>query len=430
MQIHVVTPAQSVWGIAEAYSTTPEEIIQANDLQNPNQLVVGQALVIPIVGRFHWVAPGESLWQISNRYQIPLQQLMQVNQLPFPPEQLPIGYRLYIPTQFVNKPLVDIGAYVDLQITGEDSANAVNEIGNYLTFVQTFSYRMNRDGSLIPVNDNAIINTAYANRIVPLMVITNIEGDQFSTELATEILSNEQLQNRLLDNAIAIMDEKGYLGLDFDLEYLGAENRERYNNLMRKAKARLDERGYFLSSALAPKIRDDMPGVLYEGHDYRAHGEIADFVFLMTYEWGWTGGPPMAVAPITGVRRVIEYATSVMPASKIMMGIPLYGYDWTLPYEPGVTRARAIDHQEALRLAATYNAAIQYDPESQSPFFHYWDEQGRQHEVWFDDARSIQAKFNLVKEFGLRGFYYWVLGWNFPQNWILIDDNFTVQKRV
>lgn len=430
MQIHVVTPAQSVWGIAEAYSTTPEEIIQAYDLQNPNQLVVGQALVIPIVGRFHWVAPGESLWQISNRYQIPLQQLMQVNQLPFPPEQLPIGYRLYIPTQFVNKPLVDIGAYVDLQITGEDSANAVNEIGNYLTFVQTFSYRMNRDGSLIPVNDNAIINTAYANRIVPLMVITNIEGDQFSTELATEILSNEQLQNRLLDNAIAIMDEKGYLGLDFDLEYLGAENRERYNNLMRKAKARLDERGYFLSSALAPKIRDDMPGVLYEGHDYRAHGEIADFVFLMTYEWGWTGGPPMAVAPITGVRRVIEYATSVMPASKIMMGIPLYGYDWTLPYEPGVTRARAIDHQEALRLAATYNAAIQYDPESQSPFFHYWDEQGRQHEVWFDDARSIQAKFNLVKEFGLRGFYYWVLGWNFPQNWILIDDNFTVQKRV
>lgn len=430
MQIHVVTPAQSVWGIAEAYSTTPEEIIQANDLQNPNQLVVGQALVIPIVGRFHWVAPGESLWQISNRYQIPLQQLMQVNQLPFPPEQLPIGYRLYIPTQFVNKPLVDIGAYVDLQITGEDSANAVNEIGTYLTFVQTFSYRMNRDSSLIPVNDNAIINTAYANRIVPLMVITNIEGDQFSTELATEILSNEQLQNRLLDNAIAIMDEKGYLGLDFDLEYLGAENRERYNNLMRKAKARLDERGYFLSSALAPKIRDDMPGVLYEGHDYRAHGEIADFVFLMTYEWGWTGGPPMAVAPITGVRRVIEYATSVMPASKIMMGIPLYGYDWTLPYEPGVTRARAIDHQEALRLAATYNAAIQYDPESQSPFFHYWDEQGRQHEVWFDDARSIQAKFNLVKEFGLRGFYYWVLGWNFPQNWILIDDNFTVQKRV
>src|SRR5690606_37259434 len=126
-------------------------------------------------------------------------------------------------------------------------------VGKYLTFVQTFSYRMNRDGSLVPVNDQAIINTAYAHRIVPLMVVTNISGDQFSTELATEILSSEPLQNRLLDNAMAIMEEKGYLGLDFDLEYLGAQNRERYNNFMRKARTRVDEKDYFLSSALAPK---------------------------------------------------------------------------------------------------------------------------------------------------------------------------------
>lgn len=430
MQIHVVSPGESVWGIAQAYGTTPEEIIRANELTNAEQLVVGQALVIPIVGAFHWVAPGESIWQISNRYQVPVQQIIEANNLPFPPEQIPAGYRLYIPTQLVPKREIDIGAYVDVQITGENSANVVNEVGKYLTFVQTFSYRMNRDGSLVPVNDQAIINTAYAHRIVPLMVVTNISGDQFSTELATEILSSEPLQNRLLDNAMAIMEEKGYLGLDFDLEYLGAQNRERYNNFMRKARTRVDEKDYFLSSALAPKIRGDMEGVLYEGHDYRAHGEIVDFIFLMTYEWGWTGGPPMAVAPLNSVRRVIEYAASVIPANKIMMGIPLYGYDWTLPYVEGVSRARAIDHQEALRLARRYRAAIQYDYISQSPYFYYWDEQGRQHVVWFDDARSIQAKFNLVKEFGLRGFYFWVLGWNFPQVWPLIEDNFTVRKRV
>lgn len=431
MQIHVVSQGDSVWGIANAYNTTPEEIIQANQLQNPERLVIGQTLLIPILGRFHWVQPGESLWQISRRYQIPLEQLIQVNQLPFPPEQIPVGYRIYIPThQYVQRPPIDVGAYVDLQITGVESPEVVDEVGEYLTFLQIFSYRLNRDGTLTPINDQAIINTAYANRVVPLMVITNIEDGQFSTELVTEVLASEDLQNRLLDEAIAIMEEKGYLGLDFDLEYLGEVNRERYNNLMRKASVRLDERGYFLSSALAPKTSGDMVGVLYEGHDYPAHGEIADFVFLMTYEWGWTGGPPMAVAPITGVRRVIEYAASVMPNDKIMMGIPLYGYDWTLPFEAGVTRARAIDHQEAIRLATTYNAAIQYDTASQSPYFNYVDEQGREHEVWFEDARSIQAKFDLVKEFGLRGFYYWVLGWDFPQNWLLIEENFTVQKRV
>jgi spore germination protein len=119
-----------------------------------------------------------------------------------------------------------------------------------------------------------------------------------------------------------------------------------------------------------------------------------------------------------------------MPNDKIMMGIPLYGYDWTLPFVEGETRARAIDHQEAIRLAVTYNAAIEYDEEAQAPHFTYYDEEGLEHEVWFEDARSIQAKFDLVKEFGLRGFYYWVLGWDFPQNWLLINENFNVNKRI
>ena len=67
---------------------------------------------------------------------------------------------------------------------------------------------------------------------------------------------------------------------------------------------------------------------------------------------------------------------------------------------------------------------------SQAPFFHYTDSDGKQHEVWFEDARSIQAKFDLVKELKLRGVGYWKLGLSFPQNWLLITDNFNVVKKV
>lgn len=431
VEIHVVSPGESVWGIGQAYNVPYQAIIDVNQLPNPEQLVVGQAILIPTGGgQSRSIHDGGSIWEMSQRYQIPVDELMRLNRISST-NDIPEGFTLKVPNLTrQQKPAVDVGAYVDLGITGEDSPQVLDEVGEHLTYVTIFSYELNRDGSLTPINDQPIINTAYANQVVPLMVITNIEDGAFSTELVTEVLASEELQERLLDEAIAIMEERGYLGLDFDLEYLGAENRERYNQLMRKARERLEPRGYFLSSALAPKVEPGMVGVLYEGHDYAAHGEIADFVFLMTYEWGWTGGPPMAVAPLDQVRRVIEYAASLMPNDKIMMGIPLYGYDWTLPFEPGVTRARAIDHQEAIRLAATYNAEIQYDPVAQSPFFTYFDEEGRQHEVWFEDARSIQAKFDLVKEFGLRGFYYWVLGWDFPQNWVLIEENFEVNKRV
>jgi spore germination protein len=110
------------------------------------------------------------------------------------------------------------------------------------------------------------------------------------------------------------------------------------------------------------------------------------------------------------------------------MGQNLYGYDWTLPFVKG-TVAKAVSPQQAIQLAASHHVTIQYDTKAQAPHFNYPDANGKQHEVWFEDARSIQAKFDLIKELNLRGMSYWKLGLSFPQNWLLIVDNFNVTKR-
>ena len=96
---------------------------------------------------------------------------------------------------------------------------------------------------------------------------------------------------------------------------------------------------------------------------------------------------------------------------------------------PG-TEAETFSQQEAVRRAVQHNVAIQYDETAQSPFFRYADDQGQMHEVWFEDARSAQAKFDTVKNYKLRGISYWVLGYPFPQNWALLEDNFTIRKRM
>lgn len=427
MQIHVVQPGDTLFTISQMYSISVQELIASNEIPNPESLVPGQTIVITIWGSYHWVQPGETLFTISRMYNVPVTELMRINGIT-DPTSLPVGLRLYIPQQ--PRPPIETGAYIDPRATGDRSASIIDRVGIHLTYLNVFSYAVNRDGSLTPVEDEPSIQAAIRQRAMPLMVLTNFEEGTFSNELATVILSSEALQNTVLDNAIAIMQEKGYGGMDVDFEYLGAQNRERYNQFMRRAAARLHPLGLLLSAALAPKVSADQPGTLYEGHDYAAHGEIDNFIFFMTYEWGWSGGPPMAVSPINEVRRVMEFALSVVPADKIMMGIPLYGYDWTLPYVPGGPFARVISPQEAIVLADTYNVNIQYDTTAQAPFFFYTDSQGRDHEVWFEDARSIQAKFDLVKELGIRGFFYWVLGREFPQNWLLIQDNFTVTKLI
>lgn len=155
--------------------------------------------------------------------------------------------------------------------------------------------------------------------------------------------------------------------------------------------------------------------------DYRRLGAAADTVFLMTYEWGYMYGPPMAVAPLNKVREVVEYAVTEIPREKIMMGIPNYGYDWELPYKRGETRAELIGNVEAVRIASENGAEIQYDEKVQSPYFTYWSG-GKQHEVWFEDVRSIRAKMELVREKGIRGFGYWNLMRSFRANWLLVNQ--------
>lgn len=425
MQIYVVQPGDTLSKVARAFGITAQEIRAANQVPNPDHLVAGQTFVIPIRGQYHWVQPRESLGLISRRYNLSPAELIDINNIPNP-NNIPVGLRLYLPQK--TKRIVDVNAYLDPRMTRARSAGAVAKVGEHLTYLAVFSYAVNRTGKLTPVEDQPVINAAYGKRVLPLLVLTNFEEGQFSTEIATAILTNEGLQDRVLQQVLQIMEEKGYRGLDFDFEYLGAENRVRYVRFLQKARQLIKPRGYYLSAALAPKSRSEQRGVLYEGHDYQAIGQVVDFIFFMTYEWGWSGGEPMAVSPLPQMRRVIEYALTVVPKEKIMMGMPLYGYDWTLPHVPGGKFAKSISPQRALELASRYGAGINYDKKAQAPWFRYTDEQGKRHEVWFEDARSVQAKFDLVKELGIRGFYYWVLGNDFPQNWLLVEDNFMVRK--
>src|SRR5699024_6188774 len=260
------------------------------------------------------------------------------------------------------------------------------------------------------------------------LVISNIEEGAFSSEIAHIILTVKAVQNKFFDQIINIATTVGFTDVHFDLEFIPPEDREAYHSFLSHAKERFSQVGLLLSTALAPKTSDTQKGVLYEAHDYRVHGEVADFVILMTYEWGYSAGPSMAVSPINEVRKVVEYALTEIPANKILLGQNMYGYDWTLPFVAGGEIAQALSPQQAVDLARKQHVAIEYDSTAQAPFFTYIDSEDKQHEVWFEDARSIQAKFDLIRELNLRGIAYWKLGLAFPQNWLLLSNRFNIEK--
>lgn len=159
--------------------------------------------------------------------------------------------------------------------------------------------------------------------------------------------------------------------------------------------------------------------MIIKNHDY--------YIYLV---WSYTYGPPMAVAPINSVRQVLEYALTEIPAEKIFLGIPNYGYDWKLPFEKGVTAAVTLNNISAVELAIAKGVDIQFDEESQSPFFYYTAEDGSKHVVWFEDVRSMQAKYNLTLEKEILGCGYWNLMYPFPQNYLLLNSMFDIIKQM
>lgn len=424
MRIHVVQPGESVYSIARLYRVSPQKIISDNALENPGRLVIGQTLVILEGTRQHTVAPGESVYSIAKDYSIDINTLLAANPQITNPSQIAVGQIITIPPRTINFGTTEVNGYSFPNIDRE----VLQKTLPHLTYLSIFSYQVNPDGSLKGIPDEPLIQAARAARVAPLMVITNIkEGGGFSSDIAHAIFTDIQAQDQLVDNILKILREKNYFGLDIDFEYIYPYDRESYNNFLRRMVRTLRPLGYTITTALAPKISATQQGVLYEAHDYPVHGALVDHVILMTYEWGYTYSPPMAVAPINQVRSVLNYAVSAIPRQKIFMGIPNYGYNWTLPYQPG-TAARTISNTGAVDLAAREGAIIRYDTSAQAPFFEYYDDSGKQHVVWFEDARSILAKLTLANEFRVGGLSYWTIGQYFPQNWLVLSSVYNVRK--
>ena len=375
------------------------------------------------------ITPGDSVWTLSRKYGVPVDRITEVNGLR-DPNTLIVGQALVIPTTSgtpASKPEILVNAYLQPRTPARDR-EVVAEAAPFLTYFSIFEYRVLRTGELVQPNDAAALAAIRKTDSAPMMVLANFEEGNFSPEITRSIYTDQAVKQRLIDNIVSVMRSKGFKALNIDFENLYPEDRDRYTGFLREITDRLHREGWVVSTALAPKVSATQKGSWYEAHDYGAHGAIVDFVILMTYEWGWSGGPPMAVSPIPQVRAVLDYAVTVIPRNKIVMGAPLYGYDWTLPFVQGGKFARTLSPQEAVEQAIRVGAAIQYDPVSQAPYYRYYDSNGKEHVVWFEDARSMQAKFDLIREYRLNGISYWVLGNAFPQNWPLLLDNFRVRK--
>ena len=420
MPIHVVKSGETIYSIAQLYDVSADRIVYDNELAAQQNLVPGQALLILMTSRVHIVREGQTVKQIAEEYSITVKNLYQNNPFLLNQTYLLEGQSLVI--SYEGEPLMQgrISGYAYPFI----EPYILREVLLYIDEILIFSYGFTAEGELIPpqIDETWVIQEAWNQQVEPILVLTPFaETGTFNSGLIQILSENETVQDNLIENLLETVREKGYVGVDVDFEYIRPEDRVGYADFVNRLRETMNENGYRVSVALAPKTSSYQKGLLYEAMDYHLLGQSANTVFLMTYEWGYTYGPPLAVAPLPNVRQVLEYALTEIPKEKIVLGVPNYGYSWPLPYERGVTKARLIGNVEANVIAAERGAEIQYDERYQSPFF-YYEIGGRRYEVWFEDVRSIYAKLQLAAEKDIPGVGYWNLMRPFRANWLLVNQ--------
>lgn len=423
MVIHVVQPGDSLYRIAQMHGVPLQFLIQQNELHEPYRLTPGQTIVVPQPTQTYTVKRGDTLGDIAARNGTTVLALWQNNpQLGgtdriYPGQSLVLSYGPKLGTFAVNG-----YAYPNIDL------RVLRKTLPYLTYLSVFSYGFDRMGRILPQNADLLTRMARQYGVRPLLVLTTLgEDGQFSGERAHQLFQDQAARGALIENLAQTIASQGFAGVDIDFEYIPPEDAAAYAAFVRDVRARLEPPGYTVLVALAPKTSAEQRGLLYEAHDYRALGEAANNVLLMTYEWGYALSEPMAVAPIDKVEQVVRFATSAIPPDKIFLGIPNYGYDWTLPYVRGQSRARTVGNVQAVEQAIQVGAPIQYDETAQSPHYNYWRDRA-EHEVWFEDARSIRAKLALAGEYRLRGVSIWNIMRYFPQLWLVLNNLYEIEK--
>lgn len=315
--------------------------------------------------------------------------------------------------------LEHIHAYTTVDYTNDPTPyRALQVSGNQVSSISTFAHQVQSDGTIhMPYGVNMqALDFAKTTGLPNYMLIHNLHGGTFTRDVIHSVLSNPNYMDNLVDEVLYYIDLYEYDGVEVDFESVPAIDRDNLTTFLQKLRDKLEPEGYTLMITVPAKTYDNPKDNWNGAYDYKAIGEIVDMIMIMSYDEHWSGGSAGPISSLPWFEKVAEYASKTIPKEKVLMGIPLYGYDW-----PQNEKARALKQAGIENVRQKYNAIVQFDVKSSTPFYTYTDESGVRHEVWFEDNDSIAKKVEVVNKYGFKGVGLWRLGYEEPQLWQVLQ---------
>lgn len=293
------------------------------------------------------------------------------------------------------------------------------------------SYKMDEHGNLWGSVDRRILDLSAKNNVKVMPLIVNVASAGFDQPSFHKLLHDSAARSRAVDNMVRVCRENRYYGIQFDYENIHISDKDAFTDFYRQAASALHANGFAISIAAVPRASEDVGPTdyhkwIYEywrgAYDYKALGEIGDFISLMTYDEHTHRTTPGPVAGIPWMEAVIQFVLKGVPPGKISLGIPFYSYRWQPSYQNNLAHVwgRSLDYAEAIGLADRYKTEWRWDDREKVSYAVYPNEYLNEY-LYLEDARSLAAKLALVKKYQFRGISVWRLGHEDPQVWKQIN---------
>ena len=314
---------------------------------------------------------------------------------------------------------VVMGFYTDAEGPVPSSKDSMTKHINALDEVAFFWYSFDGAGKVVSSGkiDMSAKDAVQKNKGKAYALVHNMAGGMsgggFDAGLAHKVLANPSIRSNLVNNLVNLTTKDGWDGISIDIEKTPPGDRNNYSAFLAELQKGLRAKDKVLNVSIPAKFID-YPSDLWSGaYDYAAIGKAADQVVLMTYDehgLGTTQGP---IASQAWVNRVIAFAVGKIPKEKIVMGLPVYSFDWgsnkpTLP--------AYISFAQTMDQAKKHGVEVLYDDNGGVPHYAY-TAAGVRHEVYLENSRSLATKLQYAKNHNLHGVAIWRLGMEDPSMW-------------
>ncbi len=303
-------------------------------------------------------------------------------------------------------------------IGGNDTLYAMTENTRGMNVISpTWFHLTDNEGNFESFATQDYVNKAHDMGLEVWALVGNIEH---ASDLDMKaILSRTSVRMALIDNLINEVQTYGIEGINVDFEMLPTDTGRDFSEFIRELSIRCRKEGIVLS------IDNYVPigGTGY--YDRKTQGEVADYVVIMGYDEHYAGSSEAgSVASIGYVETGISMTAEEVPANKIINGIPFYTRIWET--EGTEVSSQAVDMATARGWVAEHSLTPEWDEETCQNYATYTSG-SKVCECWIEDEESIRTKLNVMKSYNLGGAAFWRLGFEDPEIWNMINEEFVTE---